>query len=305
MIPKDHGGRGIYPLSITGHFEARRSPIPPRPICVLLCSAIAASFLLATSLSQGESNLSGQWVFTHMNGRFQGTIALRQRGTDLAGTWHTSKGKSEPDTSVIGRVDGMTVVLTRFIVHSQQNYLLTLSADGNRLDGFGDGWFIKHANLNMQRATSGAAATQSSSASSAPASSALAATPMPAQKRAVPSTATPGKKQTWMGIGLPPPRGTYRWAIQSVVVGGGGSAKKYSSFYYEAATNRSLKEPLRLPRGGEIVGVFPDDCAFSVQDQGCHSFTFRKQDEAKARGLGPGTWSVYPLKCGGVAVFVK
>ena len=107
-----------------------------------------------------------------------------------------------------------------------------------------------------------------------------------------------------MGIGLPPARGTYRWTIQSVVVRG-KSTKKYSSFYYEASTNRSVEEPLSLPGGGEIVGVFPDDCEFAVQDEAGHSFTFRNEEEAKARGFGPGTWSVYPLKCGGVAVYVK
>jgi len=271
---------------------------------VLRCSAIAASLLLSISPSRAETNLSGKWVFSHMNGHFQGTITLRQRGTDLAGTWHTSKGKSEPGTSVIGRVDGITVVLTRFIADSRQNYVLTLSADDRRLDGFGDGWFIKHASLNMQRATSGAQAAQFSAASSARVSPAGAGIPTQGQTRAAAGTAAPGKKQTWMGIGIPPPRGTYSWAIQSVVVGG-GSAKKYSSFYYKAATNRSVKEPLSLPAGGEIVGVFPDDCAFSVQDQSGHSFTFRNEEEAKAKGLGPGTWSVSPLKCGGIVVYVK
>ena len=262
---------------------------------------IAVCFLLTLVPSQAvaPTNLAGTWIFTHMNGRFEGTIVLRQKGTDLSGTWHTSKGKSESDTSVIGRIDGMTVVLTRFIADSQQNYILHLSADGNFLDGFGEGWFIKHADLKMRRAGAGAAYSRSfpSSASSA------SGTPTTAQKSAA-STATPGKKQTWMGIGLPPPRGTYSWTIQSVAVGS-GFPKKYSSFYYEVATGRSVDEPLSLPRGGEIVGVFPDDCAFSVQDRAGHSFRFRNEEEAKAKGFGPGTWSVYPLKCGGIAVYVK
>jgi hypothetical protein len=66
-----------------------------------------------------------------------------------------------------------------------------------------------------------------------------------------------------------------------------------------------VEEPLTLPAGAAIVGVFPDDCAFSVRDELGHSFTFRNEDEAKAKRLGPGTWSVYPLKCGGVNVFLK
>ena len=107
-----------------------------------------------------------------------------------------------------------------------------------------------------------------------------------------------------MGIGLPPQRGTYRWVIQSVAVHG-ASGKKYSSFYYEVSTGRSVEQPLSLPTGGEIVDAFPDDCTFSVQNQSGNSFTFRNEDEAKAKGLGPGTWSVLPLKCGGIAVYVK
>lgn len=64
---------------------------------------------------------------------------------------YTTKGKFEPDTSIEGYIHGNSVILTRF-VGDNQRYVLTLSAEGNRLDGFGDGWFINHANLNMRRA---------------------------------------------------------------------------------------------------------------------------------------------------------
>jgi hypothetical protein len=76
---------------------------------------------------------------------------LRQSGSTFAGTWHTSRGKSEPDDQVTGRVDGNTVTLWRFIGNNKQSFVLTLSADGNRLDGFGDGFFLNHTNLNMVR----------------------------------------------------------------------------------------------------------------------------------------------------------
>ena len=257
----------------------------------MLCApTLPASLLLVLSLFQRGPDLSGTWVFTETNGRFEGTIFLRQSGQELSGTWHTSRGKSEPDTSVVGRIDGAKVMLTRSIGNNQQNYVLTLSADGNHLEGFGDGWEIKHAGLNMRRAMYGAASMQPSLPASGPASSARAP--------------TAGKKQKWMGIGLPPQRGTYRWMIQSVV-SGIGRERRYTSFYYEPATGRSVEQPLSLPRGGEIIGVFPDDCAFSVQDQAGHSFTFQNEDQAKAKGFGPGTWSVYPLKCSGIGVYVK
>jgi hypothetical protein len=101
---------------------------------------------------RGSADLSGLWAFTHFNDRFQGTVMLRQDGAEFTGTWHTSKGKTEPDDSVSGRVDGNTVNLWRFIgADAQQHYVLTLSADRTRLDGFGNGFFLNHTNLNMQR----------------------------------------------------------------------------------------------------------------------------------------------------------
>jgi len=101
--------------------------------------------------AQGPKGLSGTWSFTHFDDRFEGWIALRQSGSELQGTWHTSSGKSEPDTLVTGSVDGTAVTLRRFLGPNQQSYALTLSADGNRLDGFGEGYFLHHTNLNMAR----------------------------------------------------------------------------------------------------------------------------------------------------------
>ncbi len=80
---------------------------------------------------------------------------LRQSGPTFSGTWHTSRGKSEPDDQVTGlnpRLADHPLTLWRFIGNNKQSFVLTLSADGNRLDGFGDGYFLKHTNLNMQRA---------------------------------------------------------------------------------------------------------------------------------------------------------
>jgi len=104
-----------------------------------------------TAPGQASKDLSGTWSFTHFDDRFQGEITLRQSGSTLEGTWHTSSGKSEPDTPVTGSVDGTAVTLKRLLGPNQQNYALTLSADGNRLDGFGEGYFLHHTNLNMSR----------------------------------------------------------------------------------------------------------------------------------------------------------
>jgi len=100
--------------------------------------------------AQPVTDLSGVWVFTHAEARFQGTIVFHQTGSVFTGTWHTSAGKSEPDSSLSGRVEGNIVSFTR-AVGNNQTFVLSLSADGNRLDGFGDGFFLNHTNLNMQR----------------------------------------------------------------------------------------------------------------------------------------------------------
>jgi hypothetical protein len=105
----------------------------------------------ACAPAKEPKDLSGTWSFTHFDDRFQGWIALCQSGSTLQGTWHTSSGKSEPDTVVTGSVDGTAVTLTRSLGPNQQSYALTLSADGTRLDGFGEGYFLHHTNLNMTR----------------------------------------------------------------------------------------------------------------------------------------------------------
>jgi hypothetical protein len=81
----------------------------------------------------------------------KGGLPYASQDRRYQGTWHTSSGKSEPDTLVTVSVDGMAVTLRRFLGPNQQSYALTLSADGNRLDGFGEGYFLHHTNLNMMR----------------------------------------------------------------------------------------------------------------------------------------------------------
>jgi len=119
--------------------------------------------------AQAATDLSGTWGFTHADDRFQGWVVLRQSGDIFRGTWHTSRGKSEPDDEITGRVDGNTVTLWRFIGNNKQSFVLTLSADGNRLDGFGDGFFLNHTNLNMLRSGGSAASPTASAATVRPA----------------------------------------------------------------------------------------------------------------------------------------
>jgi hypothetical protein len=219
----------------------------------VLRHVIAVLLWTGACLAQAAPNLAGTWAFTQDNNRFSGRVVLRQSGDHFTGTWHTSQGKTEPDTTVSARLYGNTLMLTRLIdKNNQQNYLLTLSADGKHLDGYGQGWFLNHTNLNMTKVAD-------APASQKPVIRRPAQTASPAQNPAsstsqqssagLSSEATRAKKQTWMGIGLPPARGAYSWVIQSVAAGVKGG-KKYSSFYYEVATGRSVEEPLSLPAGG-------------------------------------------------------
>ena len=96
-------------------------------------------------------DLTGEWYFWHVGDRIQGTILLKQSESVVAGTWHTEIGKSEGDSVLSGIVDGDTVYLTRFMGSQQQEYILTISAEGTQVRGFGDGWSISHANLDMRR----------------------------------------------------------------------------------------------------------------------------------------------------------
>jgi hypothetical protein len=103
------------------------------------------------------------------------------------------------------------------------------------------------------------------------------------------SSLAPGKRAPIS----PYARAPYAWILQSVVVRGSHPAK-YTASYYQASTDGTALQPLPLPGGTSIVDVFPQDCAFSLQDQEGHSFTFNRADEAKGRELAPGAWSYIP-----------
>jgi len=236
-------------------------------------SAASIVFLASAPFAAG-ADLSGTWFFTHAEDRFRGTITLRQSGPEVTGTWHTALGKSEADSPVAGQVSGNAVKFTRTMGNLQQSYTLVLSKDGQRLDGFGDGWGITHANLNMQR---------------------------------VGPSAPPAAARKGDHLSFPPAQSTWKWGFQSVAQHR-GTEIKYTSFYYETSTGKSIDSALPLPQGGVFVGVFPDDCAFgAVDDKGDH-LLFSGQEDSKGRQLAPGTWVFYPsnpASCGGVAVFLK
>jgi hypothetical protein len=141
-----------------------------------------------------------------------------------------------------------------------------------------------------------------------PASAPPVPSPVPAAASALAQPAVPQQAVPISGAKRAPlsplARAPYTWILQSSIVRG-SNPTKYNLMYYEAPTDRSVIEPIPLPAGAAIVDVLPDDCLFSMQDQAGHSFTFKKGEEAKAKGLAPGTWSLYPMKCSGVSVFLR
>lgn len=42
--------------------------------------------------------------------------------------------------------------LRRSLGDEEQQYVLKISPDANRIDGFGYGWFLDHTDLNLRRA---------------------------------------------------------------------------------------------------------------------------------------------------------
>jgi hypothetical protein len=100
---------------------------------------------------------------------------------------------------------------------------------------------------------------------------------------------------------MPRNKNDWKWAIQSVA-GHTAAGIKYTNYYYEQATGRSVDARLPLPNGGVIVHVFPD-CAFYLEDEKGNRMKFANAKEARGKAVGPGNWTVYPIKVGGVDVF--
>jgi hypothetical protein len=103
--------------------------------------------------SETVPGVAGTWTFTCVANRFRGTIVLRQAGSEVTGIWHTAFGKVEPDDQLAARIDGHIMYLTRAIANSnlEQKYVLTIYPDGNRIDGYGEGFGLNHSDLIMQR----------------------------------------------------------------------------------------------------------------------------------------------------------
>jgi len=97
-------------------------------------------------------DVSGEWYFEIANNQHHGFIVLRQSGTQVTGTWHTTS-KEEDDTPVVGHLDGNTIFLQRSKVWGShdQTFELSLLRDGNQLFGYGEGFFLHHTDLNMRR----------------------------------------------------------------------------------------------------------------------------------------------------------
>jgi hypothetical protein len=117
-------------------------------------------------------DLSGTWYFSSSwRDWHSGRITLQQTGTRLTGMWHTDVGKKEDDLPLFGEIAGKTVYLTRYGIwgksENQNRFTLSLLNGGNQLFGYGEGFFINHADLNMARAA-GSSAKKGAKSAKAP-----------------------------------------------------------------------------------------------------------------------------------------
>ncbi len=104
-----------------------------------------------------KPDVTGTWYFSSTwRDWHKGRITLKQAGTKLTGMWHTIEGKKEEDLPLFGEVVGNTVYLTRYNIwgkyENQNKFTLSLLNGGNQLFGYGEGFFLNHADLNMARA---------------------------------------------------------------------------------------------------------------------------------------------------------
>ena len=107
-------------------------------------------------------DLSGTWYFSSTwRDWHSGRITLKQTGTKLTGMWHTDVGKKEEDLPLFGEIAGKTVYLTKYMIwgkyENQNRFTLSLANGGNQLFGYGEGFFLNHADLNMARAAGSSA----------------------------------------------------------------------------------------------------------------------------------------------------
>ncbi len=108
-------------------------------------------------VNPSKVDLSGAWYFSSTWRDWQsGRITLKQSGTQLTGMWHIIKGTKQEDLPLFGNIVDNTVYLTMYNIwgkrENQNKFTLSLLNGGNQLFGYGEGFFINHADLNMARA---------------------------------------------------------------------------------------------------------------------------------------------------------
>lgn len=87
----------------------------------------------------------------------------------------------------------------------------------------------------------------------------------------------------------------YNWIMQSSAAHGSASPAK---------PNSVAAAPLTLAAQASIVDVFPEDCGFSLRDQEEHSVAFKNASAAVGKTVAPGTWSLTPIRCAGVSIYL-
>lgn len=77
-------------------------------------------------------NITGTWKFVCCSGKYWGEAELTQEGNKIQGQWYDMANKS--GGVIAGSINGSRVLFSR--ANGAQDYNVTLSADGNTMEGF-------------------------------------------------------------------------------------------------------------------------------------------------------------------------
>ncbi len=90
------------------------------------------NYVFAITAGRGAYNITGTWKFVCCSGKYWGEAELAQEGNKIQGQWYDLANKS--GGAISGSINGDRVLFSR--ANGAQDYNVTLSADGNTMQGF-------------------------------------------------------------------------------------------------------------------------------------------------------------------------
>ncbi len=90
------------------------------------------NYVITVKADWGEYNIAGTWKFVCCSGKYWGEAELTQEGNKIQGQWYDMANKS--GGVIAGSINANRVLFSR--ADGAQDYNVTLSADGNTMQGF-------------------------------------------------------------------------------------------------------------------------------------------------------------------------